>query len=142
MRAFCDFRVLPELKLVVEYCSEELTIEDAMALKVREAKSRAFDPTYNIITDLRDSDVVVAEDEVDGFIDFLQNYQGLAGKRRTALITRTPSQVILSSLMKYAASGLPIHFEVFSTLEAGMHFVGANDQSQGSIEAAIAEMKR
>jgi hypothetical protein len=120
-----NYIIIPEIKLIVECYKGCLTDEEVLNHKNTMYGDNKYDPAFNVITDMRELEMQVQDDDdiknLCKFIDFLKN---TPVGRRGALLTSKPNQAVLAQLFKELARNTPIEYEVFSTIDAALIYVG------------------
>jgi len=136
-----QYKILPELKIMIEYFSVEMSLDDLISHRKIMIHDIEYNPTYNIITDFRDAYLNGNEDDILSFIEFAKNYPNLAAKRRAAILTETPNQTVISSIYKLKLQDLPFIVKIFSTVSAALNWVGLTLTDKEKIENEIKKMK-
>lgn len=136
-----QYRILSELKIMVEYFSLETSLKDKIEHRKRVIQDQYFNPNYNFITDFRDTHINFSVDDVSAYIEFATNATKMHGDRRSAILTNTPNQTIFTSLYILEVQNSPSHVEIFSTMDAALRWVGLSSVDNIKIEAVINEMK-
>jgi hypothetical protein len=125
MGKLINYIILPEIKLIVENYKGVFTSVDAINYKKIMKEDNVYDPSFNIITDLRELEMHVQADvdikELSVYLDFLKN---TPVERKVALLTIKPNQAVLAHLFKEMARDTIIEYEVFSTLNSAIQYVG------------------
>ena len=81
MKKNVDYKILPQLNLIIELFSGPIDINDAVELKKREIEDEAYNPNNNHIISL--CDIVVYtfyEEETQKYIDSIKNNENNWGK--------------------------------------------------------------
>lgn len=133
-------KVLPDLKLVIEFFRGQFNISDYLELKYREINDPEFNPDYNFIGDLRNSEIVANAEDIRKCVSFIKSRKQLVSNRRLVVITATPNQVVFSTLFQKYGYELPIHFEVVSTLHGALKWVGCSFEDYETVEKTLAEL--
>jgi hypothetical protein len=142
MRRLTNYKILPELKLILECCKGKAQVIDAIDLKKEELLDRDFDPNYNVIVDFREFEIQFKSDVENKIIDFVEFLKGTKTQCRVSLLTDKPNQAVLSQLLKEFGSALPINFEIFSTLDGAVLFVKQTMNQFDLINTALEELNR
>ena len=136
-----SYRIIKEMRLIVEYHKGVGKLEDAIAFRTIQAADPDFSPDFDIIMDLRDLLFDVQFSDMKGFGDFYLQNINLMGKRHNALITETPSQVVVATLFKRMNVSLPQTIKVVSTVGAAINWVNSELSGQ-QVTAIIEELKQ
>jgi len=140
MAHYIAYKILPKLHCVVEYYCGELGLNDLIEYQKRVAVDEHYDPTFNIISDFRESDIKVKADDVVPFIDFVKKHRPVA-KRQSAVLTDTPYQFVVGELYKMHLGSLPMNVSVISTVDAAIQWVGLSIKQNIVINNTIQELK-
>lgn len=136
-----QYKILPELKIMVEYFSLETSLKDKIEHRKIVIQDKYFNPNYNFITDFRDTHIDFSVDDVSAYIEFAKNATKMHGDRRSAILTNTPNQTVFSSLYVLELKNEPTHVEIFSTMDSAIKWVGLSSIDIRKIESVINEMK-
>jgi hypothetical protein len=126
MEKLVNYRIISELKLILECAKGSSKTENVKALKIRQIADKEYNPNFNLIIDFRESDIDFKSLNIlklKEFFDFAKNTKGVLGERRTAVLTSSPEQAVLSSLLKEVGNKLTTNFEIFSSLEAALNYL-------------------
>jgi len=136
-----QYKILPELKIMVEYFSLETSLKDKIEHRKIVIQDKYFNPNYNFITDFRDTHIDFSLDDVSAYIEFAKNATKMHGDRRSAILTNTPNQTVFSSLYILELKNEPTHVEIFLTMDSAIKWVGLSSIDIRKIESVINEMK-
>ncbi len=140
MEKFLNYQILPYNRLIVEYFRGDIRGEDIIALKELELKDPGYNPFYNLIDDFREARIIATENDVSDFADYMKSNAKLHGKRNSAYITRTPGQVVATTLFDILKDDLPINIKIVSSVEAAADWVGLTI-SAGDLEKVLATLR-
>lgn len=127
MKLFPDYKIVTQLKIIIEYYEGELNLEPLIEFKKRQAADKNYSPHYDIIADLRKCDLKINPDEVDSYMEFLVKNRMIVGNRKNAIITQEPYQVVFSELLKRSYSRLSKTIEIFSSVSAALNWINKKD---------------
>jgi hypothetical protein len=138
MKKFVNYSIIPELKIIVECYKGQFTSVDGINYKKNLYQDKDYNPAYNMITDLRELEMhVKVEDDIKELTTYFDFLKTTAVERKVALITSKPNQAVLAHLFKELARNSIIEYEVFSTLEAAIGFVGLALNQSDTINQAL-----
>jgi hypothetical protein len=126
MEKLVNYRIMGDLKLILECAKGSAKIEHVKQMKIREISDIEYIPNYNLIIDFRESNIDFLNLDIKslkGFFDFAKNTEGVISGGKTAFLTNSPEQVVLSSLLKDLGDKLTTNFEIFSSLEAALDYL-------------------
>lgn len=135
------YKILPELKLIIEVFSGSLGILDAIELKEREVNDSLYNPGYNFIVVANFVDANLDTDvDFSTYINTLTNSKKMVAPRKSAILTQTPQQVVFGTLYKHAIQILPIDFKIVSTLQAALKWINLPMELEDAIQNHIDTM--
>jgi hypothetical protein len=131
--------IFPEQKLIIERLEGVLNLENLAKVKADQDNDPEFDPAFDLLTDIRLTEVSFSSEELKHYAEYLSTHPLTQEGRRFALLTATPMQVAIASLIQTKTRHLPQKMEIFSTLESAMAWLGIKDILQKDIEFILAE---
>jgi len=141
MKPYICYKIIPEKKLVLEYFCGELTWEDLIENKRKLALEKNYDPTYNIIDDVRDAFIVFEEGGLSKFVKLINENSMLNGKRKTTILTDTPNQLVNSELLSSREKDIPFKLKTVSTLLTATKWVNSLPSDFKLIKDSLTELK-
>jgi hypothetical protein len=118
-----EFFIIEEAKLIVEILTGSITTFDGMQLKKREIADPKYNSSYSFLTDIRNADFYVSEEELDTYIRFLKHTDNAMNTRRSAILTKTPQHVSLAHLYSEIGKELSVEWQIFSTMEVALKWL-------------------
>lgn len=137
MRDYFTYKIIPELKLVIEFGYGTLNFEKGLSFKLEEVKDKAFDPTFNFLVVYTDVHVQFSKKDINHYVDLLKEHTEIIGKRKSAMLTKTPNHVVFNYLYREALKEFPMTFEIFSTLDAALKWLGVPIENSAKIKSLI-----
>jgi hypothetical protein len=135
------YKIIPELKVAVEYYEGQISLNDIIEFELSEMENSEYRPTLNFVADFRNAELIAAESDVKKFVDFLKKTEGIIDQRKVALVTDTPNQVVLTTLYALYTSDMPVKNKVFSTLDAAMKWLEIKEENYDLIIGNLEELK-
>jgi len=135
------YTILEAQSLIVEYYHGKFNTEELINFKKKIANDTKFNFNYSVISDIRELEFLFQIEEVEKYVEFLITNPLYIGKRKTAMITKTPNQVVTSLGFDIFKGEMPIKFEVFSTLIKAYSFLGLNHDDRLYVDSALAKLK-
>ena len=132
-----SYKILPNLRLIVESYFGTFNGDDYIELKKSQLRDERFNSLYNNIADIRNSELSISNDDIRKCVEFMKSEKGLAGKRRAAVLTGTPNQVVISTLFASYGIELPMQFEIVSTLGAAMEWAKVASSDYSIVEGIL-----
>lgn len=123
-----NYIILEEEALVLEYYSGQFNAEELIDFKQRIGFDSKYDPTFDVLSDIRDSKLLFNFDEVKKYVKFLFDNKKHLGQRKTVMITKTPNQVVAALAYDMQKENLPVIYKVCSSCEAAYTFLGVSAQ--------------
>jgi hypothetical protein len=134
------FKILPECKLIIEKFNGIFSLEAYEKMKKEEFANAEFNSSFNVLADLRKASFGVqlnsSEEEMALVSRFLIKEKDQIGKRKSAILTENPDQVVCSILFMEFVKPLPLIVESFSTIEAALKWLGVKDNGDCMNELA------
>lgn len=115
--------ILEKQSLILEYYSGQFFVDELIDFKRRIGKDEKFKPHFNVLSDIRELEFLFKPEEVEKYIQFLLENKNHIGKRKTAMITKTPNQVATSLGFDMLKDDLPVQFKIFSTFKSAIDFI-------------------
>jgi len=136
------YRILHEEKLIVEYYSGEIVLENLIEFKKMLLTDPEYNPHYNLLADLRDATFLLTEYEIKGYLDYAKPVLYLFKKRKSAYLTHTPNQVVFVTFIDYYSEGfLPIETKIFSTSNAAISWLKHSICTSDVLENELIDLK-
>jgi len=122
MKSCAYYKIIPELKLVIEFFGGNITIEDVLNTKRQEIKDN-YDPNFNFIVDFREARNMLSEKELKEYINYVTQHQELTGNRKSAIISNTPIGLVTTSIYAmFGRSILPMDIRIAQNLTEAMEW--------------------
>ena len=134
MKNYINYHIIKEKKLIVEYYSGSIYLNDFIEIHDRKSNDKDFNKNYNLIIDFRDAEIHLNEKEVLELVSYHKDNEKLFGSRYAAHITKTPKQVVAGFNFDFYNKELPVKIKVFSTLEASLGWVGLTIKDKNIIK--------
>jgi len=124
-----DFKIVPEKKLIIEYLKGDISYDDFIQLKESQFSDKDYDPHFNILDDFRDANFLFNYTKVLDYIKYVKKSKIYYGNKRTALLTNTPNQVVISTFFSIVKEELPFKVDLLicSTLENAQNHLGISN---------------
>lgn len=129
-----NYQIIPDKKLIIEYYSGSITLNDLILFQHTISFNRKYNPNFNIIHDFREASLSLNEADVMEYIQFIKNSSKLCGVRRTAHVTSSPKQVVAITLFNLLKNDLPVNAQVVSTIYAAVNWVGLDPEDKGMVD--------
>jgi hypothetical protein len=135
------YRILPKLKLIIEYYNGLIGVEDIKNLELRKNNDIEYDCSFNVIIDMRDAELDLDDNDIVEVSFFMQTNKKSYGERKSTFLTNTPNQVVSPMIYKSQIKSLPMKYEVFSTINASLTYVNIPRIHKKYIEQIISDLR-
>jgi hypothetical protein len=112
-----------EHNLIFEFHSGDLDLEAFISYKTKLIQDINFSPNLNYFIHLKNSIFVNTTNEINEYVNFLEKNAKIFGKRRLALVTNTPNQVVNTTLFKILCKNTHNIVEIFSSNEKAINWL-------------------
>jgi hypothetical protein len=138
MDKIATYKIIPELKLIIEVFAGKISIIDAIELKRREIEDKDYNLNYNFIVSINELETDDKfEYDFSRYIDTIKEDNRIRGIRKSAIITKTPNQVVAGTLYEFAARELPMNFRIVSTIKAALNWINLSNDFESTITENI-----
>lgn len=142
MKKIIRYKIIPELKLIIEFAQGDVFVEDSIGLKKEEVADSLYDASYNFIVVAVNAVMNFTDKQVEDYIDYVKSNESVLGKRKSAIITSTPDQVVVYTIYDITSQMLPMNFKIVSSLEAAMNWTNIAKEYQKQIQEVIDDLGR
>jgi len=118
------YKILPEYRLILEIYFGPIQITDVFELKKIQIEDKDYNANFNFIVFVDRAEMLMTESDYEEYVDAIKTNTKIVGERKTALLTRTPHQVVSMYFYEKAGRNLPISYNIFSTLDSALLWVG------------------
>ena len=115
-----------ENNLIFEFHSGDLDLNAFISFKRKLVKDPNFSPNLNYFIHLKNSIFVNKTNEIYEYVNFLEENAAIFGKRRLALVTNTPNQVVNTTLFKILCKNTNNNVEIFSSNEKAINWLNVS----------------
>ena len=123
------YKISKENNLIIEIHKGTLDIDSFINFKTKLTKDSLFTNSLNYYIDFKNVTFVLSENDVDKYLHFLKNNSDYLGKRKIAIITNTPNQVVYATFFKMKRTNSLQLIEVFSTSKSALAWLEIDDSS-------------
>ena len=135
------YQIIKNSNLIVHYLSGDVTASLIIEQMKRISLEQDYSIYYDVITDLRDSNVKTEIQEIGGFVDFVTNDLKIVAKRKVIYLTSKPYEVVLTTLLSDVIKNSEINIYVCSTIDSAVNFIDNADINKQSLNDLINGMK-
>lgn len=131
--------IFSEYELIVERIDGVLNLENLTKIKADQDADTEFNPAYNLLTDIRSTELCFPKKELEIYIDYLEKHPLTQSGRQFALLTATPMQVAIASLIQSKTRHLPQRMEIFSSLKAALSWLNVQEIEESKVKYVLEE---
>lgn len=121
-----DYIILKEHDLLIEYHSGNLDLDSYINFVTKTFNDPLFSLNMDYYIDLTNVIVTASIDDIKNYNDFTEDNFKCERKRRVALVTNTPNQMVFATLFKNSNTQKLKEIEVFSTKERALAWLNNN----------------
>ena len=143
MKKIGAYKLLIKERLVIEYYSGEITLEDIIYFKKQISKDLNYDFSFNTLFDMRDAIIKVSESEMILLLEFLNKHFKKGNVRNVAYLTNSPNDVVKSTLFSILLNNneLNMNTKIFSTINAIAKWFNIEDINEKELDAILFRLK-
>ena len=121
-----NYIILKEHNLLIESHSGNLDLDSYINFVTRTSNDPLFSPNMNYFIDLSNVDITSSLDDIYKYNHFTETNFKSERKRKVALVTNTPNQMVFATLFKNSNTIKLKEIEVFSTNIAAIDWLNSN----------------
>ena len=121
-----NYLILKEQNLLVECHSGNLDLESYINFVTSTSLDPLFSLNMNYFIDLSNVVVTASIDDIGKYNNFTESSFKLERKKKVAIITNSPNQMVFSTLFKNSNTQKLKEIEIFSTNTAAIHWLNSN----------------
>ena len=138
-----NYRIYPELKLIIEVGAGIVNVPDAIEFKKTQIEDKEYNNQFNYIVEISELELDTGfEFDFINFVNTIKTDSRFPGERRSAILTSTPKQVVYGTLYENAINELPMEYKIVSTIPSALLWVNLHPQYAQYITAQIEELKK
>lgn len=119
-----NYTILPDLKLVLEVAEGVITPGSIVNLKKMELVDPAFDSSYNVIGDIRNTTFDITTNQIEAFVHFIIDNKTAFAQNKSAIIFSTFNQQIYINILKSFEAEFPYSIKICTSLEEALAWIG------------------
>lgn len=136
------YKILPEIRLIIDCWFGELTFEKILASKLEEAEDAHWSPDFDNISDIRNAVFSLSNDHAKQIIEYARSNPRWSHKRKTAYLTKNPNQVVFQTMLGLNKPiDMPNELGLFSTLDTALYWLGINRSELERIQEILTRLK-
>ncbi len=136
------YKIIESSKLIVEYYSGKITVEDLISSKKVISQEPNYNFYFNTILDFRDCELSIAIDDFQVLNNYFDENFYKRGVRKVAYLIDTPHEAALSTLFsRINKSKIEMHKRVFSTVEGIVLWFKYESIDESALTLILKELK-
>lgn len=141
--AILNYKVIPDLNLIIDYYSGTLTLTEILRLKGKQAKDPLWEPHFNTLSDMRDAFIAMDEEEIKTLASYQVKDEKWRVERKTASLTNEANHVVFEKLFnRLKPKNTKVLVKAFSTFEATISWLGYNEEASVIINDTLTELRK
>jgi hypothetical protein len=108
---------------VIEKYVGDFYVTDYITFKKKIINDSLFKPNYNFFIDFNQVNFKITEEDLEKYINFIDENLTNLGVRFSAIVTNTPNQVVTTTMYKMLQQNRSQTVEIFSTIEAASEWL-------------------
>lgn len=121
-----NYIILKEKNIIIECHSGNLDLESYINFVTSTTLDPLFSTNMNYLIDLSDVVVTSSLDDIYKYNTFTEDKFKSVRKRKVAMVTNTPNQMVFSTLFKNSNTQKLKEIEIFSTSTAAIDWLNSN----------------
>ncbi|MDO9273919.1 MAG: hypothetical protein Q7T92_00030 [Lutibacter sp.] len=121
-----NYIILKEHNLLIEHHSGNLDLDSYINFVTRTSNDPLFSTNMNYLIDLSNVVVTSSLDDIYKYNTFTEDKFKSVRKRKVAMVTNTPNQMVFSTLFKNSNTQKLKEIEIFSTSTAAIDWLNSN----------------
>ena len=139
MSAVSDYRIFSSYRLIYLNYSGETNLEDLKLGIKKMSADPEYSPNFNLITDISNCTLHVQSPEVNNFFNYMKYDLRNIGDRKSAFISNSANEYVLSMILSIYFKQTPIKPEIFSNIEDALIFTIEDNSEMESINKKLLE---
>ena len=140
MKGISKYKILNEQKLIVIFSQGNVDFEDIKLCREKVIRDKDFDPSYNLLLDLRRSKLNNTIDDMKGFGFFIYNNRELKEQSLKIILTNTPEHVVYTTFLINSLRNHKDNYEIFSSLPESLVHLRVNREDFNLVEGEIEQL--
>lgn len=140
MKGFSKYKILKEQKLIILFNQGNIDINDIKLCRERIINDKDFEPSYNLLLDLRYSKLKTTVDDVKEFGFFITENRELNKESIKVLLTNNPENVVYTLFLKSSIENDHYSYKILSSLAGSLSHLGVNKKYLYLVEDEIKQM--
>ena len=139
-KQYAKYKIYKDRNLLIEYYFGKLDLNFLKEFKKRIISDPDYISGINCFINFKNASFNLTTQEISEFVGFIGQNSSKLGKRKLAMITNSPNQVVSTSLYKILQQDLNQSVEIFSTYEKALKWLDSDVTAQ-EITEFLKELK-
>ena len=118
-----SYKIISEHNIIIEFHKGNIEVDSYIKFKEKTFNDEDFKTGLNYLIHFKNVTFFTPQEDIKKFVNFIKNNAPKLGKRKVALITNTPNQVVSTTIYKTMQANLNQEVEIFSTDEAALNWL-------------------
>lgn len=136
-----NYKILKKHQIIIEYHKGIITLESFVNFKKEITKNKDFIKDLKYLVYLTDAVFNTSPSDIEAYIQFLKDNVAVYGKRKVALITDTPNQVVATTLFKTLEEVSSQNIEIFSTTGKAYEWLQVPNLPLDKVNKILSDLK-
>ena len=142
MRAIHNYKILEDLKLIIQHSKGNIKVDDYIKLKNQIVKDKSFDPNFDKIIDLREANLdSLSNNDLNKIAKWVNSNIVQQGSMMRAIITNNPNQVVKSMLFHMHEQIPEDTYKTFSSIQGAIEWLSLDGTSNELIYSTLSEFE-
>jgi hypothetical protein len=137
-----SYDILQEKELIIKYYHGKMDLADLYRFMNTTSENPAYSPTFNVLNDLRDCEILFSVKDIYEFVDNVRQNKYTYNKRNVVFLTNTPGQVTFGLLVDAFKNESLINLMTCSTLDHALRFLKIEMTDWALIEEMLSRLKK
>lgn len=137
MTRLTDYKILPELNLIVTIYSGEIVIQDFVSLTRLFIKDELYRPEYHVLVDISKTNGIAFRLDVIDYVDFVRKNISLKQKVKVGILIRGLNQEFLMKFYKTFGGLINMEINYFKEKEDYYRWMGLTEEEANKVETTL-----
>ncbi len=138
MEGVYKYKILEELKLIIQFYQGDITLDGLINLKKEVLQDKSYNSDYGLLSDFRLSNILLNRDEGEEYGNWLKENSNR--HNLNMILTSTPQQLVKTVIFGYIEKLIKYNFETCSTLEYSLEHLNVDLKNLKEVEREIEKM--
>lgn len=141
MEKFGSYKILNKERLIIEYHSGEINVDDFITARKIISSDSEYNPNFDVVFDFRNATTIVKQQDIDKFYKFFITFIPVLGKRKSGYLTENPNEVVITTLFSMKLQDSLIQSDTFSTIKGIVSWINNTQINEQILTEIIDELK-